>query len=341
MNRKPYTPSLLCHLFLALVVICFTNTSSLSAKPASKHDTLIFIHVTDPHVCNLTGLHPFFIEKRQHFGNNISTFPDFLKSVPGKHQADFVVVTGDNIDFYEAETEKGGVLDTQIEQYSGLLDQCNIPVYLTLGNHDIASYSVNPGLAVTASQINAGRARAAWMRNVTCFAKGTYYSRIFKIDTMTFRFIFLDNSYSATSEISDGVLPFIVDQYQLRWLDEQMKASVSDVEIIFMHIPLPYGKAVNNKILTEPISLYSLRRKSYNLITLLEKNSSASVLITGHKHINLINRYSYPNGGKLTQILTSAFGYDTANWRVIKVTKDNIMIGSPGNSDIEYNIPVR
>jgi 3',5'-cyclic AMP phosphodiesterase CpdA len=306
-----------------------------------KNDTLTFIHVTDPHVCNLTGSHPFFFEKRKHFGNNISTFPDFLKSVPGKFKADFLVVTGDNIDFYEAETESGELLDTQIEQYSGLLDQCNVPVYLTLGNHDIASYNVNTGPAVAVSQSDAGRARAAWIRNIACFNKGTYYSRVFKIDTVAFRFIFLDNSYSATAESSDGVLPFIVDQYQLQWLDKQLKASTSDIEIIFMHIPLPYGNVVNSKILTEPLSLYSSKTKYYNLISLLEKNSSASIIIAGHKHINSVNKYIYPNGRGLTQIMTSAFGYGISNWRIIKVTKENILICYAGTTGIEYTIPVR
>jgi 3',5'-cyclic AMP phosphodiesterase CpdA len=313
--------------------VSLANTSGL--------DTLTFIHVTDVHACNLTGYHPFFVEKRQHFGNNIRTFPEFLKTIPDKYDADFVIVTGDNIDYYEAETAKGDILDTQVEQYSNLIDQSKIPVYLTLGNHDIASYRINPGPEVGNNQLDAERARAAWMRNVHCFKEGTYYSQVFEIGTVTFRLIFLDNSYYSTEEIADGVLPYTIDQFQLRWLDAQLKASPSDVEVIFMHQPLPYGKVADNNILTEPILTWSSKNKTFNLFRVLEKNSSTRLIFAGHKHINLINKYILPDGDNLTQVMTAAFGYSTTNWRVIKLTEDNVLISFPGKSEIEYIVPTR
>lgn len=324
-----------------LLMFFYVSMALPQVMTSGDADTITFIHVTDPHVCNLTGYHPFFTEKRKHFGNNILTFPDFLKSVPDKQNVDFVIVTGDNIDYYEAETEKGGALDTQVEQYSRLLDNCKKPVYLTLGNHDIASYKVIPGPAVGNTQLYAERARAAWMRNIPCFKEGTYYSHLFRIDTVTFRLIFLDNAYYSTEEISDGVLPFVVDPFQLRWLDDQLQASPSDVEIILMHIPLPYGKVVENKILTEPLSIYSAKTKTYNLLSVMEKNSSTRIIFAGHKHVNLINNYILPDGDNLTQVLTGAFGYDTANWRIIKMTGDNILVSFPGSERTEYIIPVR
>jgi len=327
--------------WLTVVILWSAIYLPVSLANETTPDTLTFIHVTDIHVCNLTGYHPFFVEKRQHFGNNILTFPDFLKSVPDNYETDFVVVTGDNIDYFEAETEKGSMLDTQVEQYSRLLGNCMDPVYLTLGNHDIASYRIDSVPAVISNQLDAERARAAWMRNVPCFKEGTYYSQVFEIGTVTFRLIFLDNSYYSTEEIADGVLPFTIDQYQLRWLDAQLKASPSDVEVIFMHQPLPYGKAVDNNILTEPILTWSSKNTTFNLFRVLEKNSSTRLIFAGHKHINLINRYILPDGDNLTQIMTAAFGYGSANWRVIKLTEDNVLISFPGKSEIEYIVPAR
>ena len=329
-----------CSLFM-MVMIWFAFVLPATAVYSAKPDTLTFIHVTDIHVCNLAGYHPFFTAKRQHFGDNIRTFPVFLDSVSDRRNSDFIVITGDNIDFYEAENEKSEILDTQVEQYARLLDHCEIPVYLTLGNHDITSYIVNSDPAVRWSQVDAERARAAWIRNIPCFKEGTYYSHDFKIDTVTFRLIFLDNSYYASEEISDGVLNFIIDQYQLRWLDAQMKASPSDVEIIFMHEPLPYTASSVNKTLPEPLSGYSSKTKSYNLISVLEKNSSARLIFAGHKHINSINNYILPDGDNLTQVMTAAFGYDTASWRIIKLTKDNVLISFPGSSKTEYSVPVK
>lgn len=327
-------------LLLTLVAPYFAIADTSISDTSGKPDTITFIHVTDPHVCNLTGYHPFFIEKRLHFGNNAEPLTQFFKSIPGKYQSDFVVITGDNIDYYEAQTEKDGTLDTQIEQYSRLLDASNVPVYLTLGNHDIASYFVSPLLAYTNNQFNAGQARAAWMRNVPCFKDGTYYSRIFKIDTTTFRFIFLDNSYYGTKELTDESLPFLIDQSQLLWLDAQLKTSASDIEIIFMHMPLSNRKQDDKSILTEQLSTYSTKSKFYNLFSVLEKNSSTRLLFVGHNHNNIINNYILPNGNKLTQVMTGAFGYNPNDWRIIKLTNNKIIICSSGSSETEYTIPI-
>jgi len=112
---------------------------------AGSPDTISFIHVSDLHFCNLTGYHPLFASMRQHYGNGSGPLVNFFKTVPDKLSSDFLVVTGDMIDYYEAETASGGMLDTEIEQFVMHLDVCNVPVYLTLGNHDISSYFVKTG----------------------------------------------------------------------------------------------------------------------------------------------------------------------------------------------------
>ena len=304
-------------------------------------DTLKFIQITDPHVCNLTGYHQVFTRQRQQFGRNSETLSDFLSSVPEKYKADFVVVTGDNIDYYEAETTEGKMMDTQIEQYSRLLDVSEVPVYLTLGNHDITSYWVTPDSDYTNNQINAERARAVWMRNLPCFKEGTYYSRIFKIDTVVFRFIFLDNSYYATDEVADGVLPFVMDPYQLRWLNAELQTSPADIELIFMHMPVPFAKASNQNTSSEQLSAYTAKAKYYDLLNVLDKNASTRLVFAGHRHFNSLNNFVLPDGDTLTQVMTGAFGYDPNAWRLIKITSDNILICYPGSSKTEYTVALR
>lgn len=330
---------LLCSL-ISTLILGFSAFHPAAGSTPDGYDTLTFIHLTDIHVCNLTGYHPAFVQKRQHFGNGIVTFPGFLRAVPVEQNADMVIITGDNIDFYEAETEKGWMLDTQIEQYARILDNSKVPVYLTLGNHDIASYRITPGPWTGSNQIEAEKARAAWIKNVPCFKDGTYYSRIYKIDTVTYRFIFLDNAYYSTEEISDGELSFTIDPFQLRWLDAQLKASPSDVEIVFMHIPLPNSKPADNKILTEATSAFSSITDMFNLFSVLENSSSTTLIFGGHNHVNFINRYNLPDGDILTQVRTGSLGYDQANWRVIKVTKDKILISLPGSTKTEYTVQI-
>ncbi len=320
---------------------CMLFCYALNARTAKPADTLTFIHVSDVHVCNMTGYDPAFVNQRQQFLKSAETFSEFLKTVPDRYNADFIVVTGDNIDYYGAETEQGNILETQVEQYADLLDQSEIPVYITLGNHDIGSYRASSATTYSSTQVVSGEARASWMRNVPCLKDGTYYSRTFKIDTVTIRMIFLDNSYNATTEIYDGVLPFIVDQYQLQWLDSQLSESSTDIEIIFMHIPVPYGQGAEGKMLSEQLSAFASKSKYYNLLSVLEKRASARLIFAGHKHINNVNEYIFGDGNRMTQVMTGAYAYEPANWRLVKITGDKILISSPGKTGAELIIPFK
>ena len=101
----------------------------------NKTDTIAFIHITDVHFCNLAGYHPVIAQSRQHYGDVTGPLISFFRSVPEKMQSDFIVMTGDMIDYYEGETALGEMLDTQVEQFARLLDKTHIPVYLTLNKY--------------------------------------------------------------------------------------------------------------------------------------------------------------------------------------------------------------
>lgn len=324
-------------LFILLALPCFFAATARGIQPLDEPDTLTLIQISDPHICNLNGYHSSFVQMRQHYGNNIEPFKIFLQSVPKENNVDCLIITGDNIDYYEAESEQGWMLDTQIEQFAHLLNRSDIPIYLTLGNHDIASYWINSDSVFSKGvhQLNSASARAAWIRNISCFKNNTYYSRVFKVDTTAFRLIFLDNGYYAAEESTESSLPFIIEQSQLEWLDNQLKTSTSDVEILFMHIPLPHGKFLESQ------SIFSSSTRFNNLLSVLEKNSSTRLIFAGHEHINAINHYIFPNGNKLTQIITDAFGRDQDNWRMIKITNEDVIIYFPGSYKIEYVIPLK
>ena len=119
-------------------ILFFSMPVAVNAE--GNTDTVAFIHITDSHICNLANYHPSFAEKRRHYGEGIKSLMNFFRTVPKMSQSDFVVITGDLIDYYEAETVTGDMLGTQIEQFVKCLDVSTVPVYMTLGNHDIASY---------------------------------------------------------------------------------------------------------------------------------------------------------------------------------------------------------
>jgi 3',5'-cyclic AMP phosphodiesterase CpdA len=322
-----------------IMVLIFSLPFGLCGQ--SKPDTLSFIHITDPHVCNLTGYHPFFIKSRQHYGQNKAPLENFFKTIPGKFKSDMVIITGDNIDYYEAETAKGDMLDTQIEQYTRSLEVSEVPVYLTLGNHDIASYWVDSDSTYASDQFRSGFARSAWIRNVSCFRDGTYYSRIFKVDTTVYRFIFLDNSYYLPQKTKNDQLPFVIDQSQMFWLENELKQSATDVEIVFMHMPLPKSKTNIQGVIKEPIDQKSSGTDPLDFLSALERNSSVRMIFTGHEHKNIISTHRFPGDYKITQVMTAVFGADPNSWRRIQLTADKVIISLPGHAETEYVVNLR
>ena len=124
---------------LVISCSCFLPLNSFSLGK----DTINFIHITDIHVCDLTRAHPFIKEKRKHFGNNEFIFRNFINPFFNKYPSDFVVITGDHIDFFEGIDDNGEMRDLQIENFTRLINKIHIPTYLTLGNHDIASYYID------------------------------------------------------------------------------------------------------------------------------------------------------------------------------------------------------
>src|SRR5690606_28892278 len=127
----------------------------VSAKENS--DTLTFIQLTDVHlIFNPANYNSDFIKRRyKSFWEDSDPFKQFFTSNPFLKRIDFLTITGDMVDFYEAETNKGEMMGTQVEQFQRLLNSItNHTVYLTLGNHDITSYPKG-----RYHQYNAGTAR--------------------------------------------------------------------------------------------------------------------------------------------------------------------------------------
>lgn len=326
---------------MAIILLLACHWKSAEAIYQGKPDTVTFIQITDPHFSNMTGYHPVFVRERIWFSRSAGILSQFLETVPGKYNADFIVVTGDNLDFYEAETTSGRLLGTQIEQYSEFIGNNEIPMYLVLGNHDLTSYRVTPDSNTTNNQLKAEKARSVWMKNFDCFREGTYYSRTIRIDTLDFRLIFLDNSYYATQEVSDGVMQFVMDPYQLLWLNAELQSSPDDVELIFMHMPLPFAKASDKDIPVEQLSEYTSKSKYYTLLNVLDSNkSNARIIFAGHRHFNSINNYTLREGGTITQVMTGALSYDPGAWRIVRLTAGKIFISYPGSPESEYVIPI-
>lgn len=318
-------------LLFLILIICFHT-----ANAQTSVDTLTIVHISDTHICNLTGYQPYFKTSRQHYGSGQEPLKHFLETVPEKQKADAVVLTGDIVDFYEAQTNSGKMLGGQVEQFASLYELCPVPFFMILGNHDISSYWVQDSTEIEFTQVYSQRARATWSRNIACFKNGTYYSKSFKIGEKDFQFIFLDDGYY----LHNGAMRNLWDKQQLDWLNQQLSLSDNDVSILFMHIPIPVGDTNGDgetfSTLPEgwpPQDLYE-----NGIMKILNTHPSIAAIFVGHNHKNIIDDIPFPRGHEITQIETGAFGRDPNNWRVIKFTDNDIRVSSSGGAAIEETI---
>lgn len=299
-----------------ILVVCLCSVSRIAAQS----DTLSFLHISDIHlIFELEKIQNDLAANRKVFANGQEQFNHFFQNVPQQTNADFVVLTGDLIDFYEGETKNNKMFGTQIEQFAQMLNTCNIPVYATLGNHDIVSYSWDT--ARVTSQSKASTARNVWQKNVECFRNGTYYSQVYNVGHTNYRLIYLDNSKNRFRKTKVGKVPF-VDKAQLRWLKKQLDESSDDIEIVLMHIPF-FQQKPDEKV----NKLYSLIRSC----------PSVKMVLAGHNHKNRILNFNI-EGGPFFQVQTAGLTGDSQAWRLIRLTEKNILVSVPGQVENELVI---
>jgi len=308
--------------FRIMLVILFVLTGT--AEAIAQQDTLSFLHITDTHlIFNLNLYQHNLAQSRRHYGNGVIPLKEFFGTVPEKNHCGFVTVTGDLVDFYEAQTPDGSMMGCQIEPFIRLLNASPVPVLLTLGNHDIANYSWGDSVMIS-SQLCAEQARAAWIRNAPCFREGTYYSRVFKTGGTTYRLIFLDDGYDIVNAGEQIMLPYI-DRAQCNWLKNQLQQSFGDVDIILMHYPLTGNiQSVTNN----------------EFYAVLSRSSALKLILDGHNHRNSIREFSFP-GCHFYQVQTGAFGQSANNWRIIKLTGNAVIVSFPGKTENELTIPIK
>lgn len=305
-------------------LICILFIGDLIAQT----DTLSILHITDLHIIfNQDGYHPDLMEQRKQkeYDKGEPRLRQFLQTVPEETNSDMVIATGDLCDFFEAETIDHRLFDLQAEQFSRLLNEHNIPVLLTLGNHDAFTYNWQDG-KLYPNQDFAGRARAAWIRNIPCFKDGTYYSKLYQIGETSFRLIFLDDIFFSFHTKENIENPYL-DKYQLQWLRNQLQESGNDIVIILMHIP--FNDDVDQREI--PNELYSL----------LSTRESVKLVVAGHRHRNSIERFTTDGNNEIIQVQTSAFANGIDNWRQIKLTEDRILVSFTGKTENEITIRIK
>lgn len=307
-----------------VVVFCFFLNGSVWAQP----DTLSFLHITDLHViCKQSVYIPEMMEyrKQRQYDQAEGNLRHFLKTIPRETKSDRVIATGDLIDFFEANTADKGMAQIQIKEFSNLLADFKVPVSLALGNHDVFTFNWENN-KLKNNQNNAEFSRANWIRNLTCFKNGTYYSELVNVGKTRYRFIFLNDGFYQFLPKDSTDVPYI-DKSQLYWLRNQLNKSADDVEIIFMHIPFKKQSELETK-----------RNEFYNLI---KEHSSVKAIFCGHFHKNTIEPFLSADSTGFVQVQTGSLAQGRDNWRRICLTENSILISFAGGTVTELKIPLK
>ena len=322
------------------VFVLFSFIMILSSKIyAHEKASYKFLITSDIHTTfQLDQCNPAFYELRKLTIGNTDSLIQFYRTIPRKSAVDAVIITGDLIDYYEADISRDNsvIIANQIEQFNAISDFCPVPLYLTLGNHDITSYWINQtDSSRMKTQVNADRARASWIRNTSCFKDGTYYMKSLMVGKINYHLIFLDNGYS----LHDGSR--VIDKIQLDWLKKQMDKAGNDPVLLFFHIYFSVGDVNGDGIYfrkDKPVDWPKEKDCSDGFLKILNEHDNIKAMFVGHQHNNVWEGVNFPAGHKIYQIMTSTLSRTRNNWRKVELNEDLIIISNPGNTDIDIKI---
>lgn len=207
--------------------------------------TIKFAHLTDLHTSHKTANSG----NRMHT-NSFDLAKDAIKQVNEIPGLDFVVITGDVIDFPNTDL---------INEVGEIFATLKVPYYYSLGNHDVSVDYPKEKFIKNLAKTNPYKTFDA-----------PYYSTVLKKD---FKIIILDGSYDSKITASGHI-----DEKQLKWFDEQLKKSQDKIVLVFLHFPVE-----------EPFSSHNHRiDNKAEVDKILAKYSMPIAIFSGHYHATRI-----------------------------------------------------
>jgi DNA repair exonuclease SbcCD nuclease subunit len=310
--------------FLSALLVVYGNIYA-------QNDTLKILHTSDIHtVYNLDKCNPIFYNIRKRLIGADDSLKNFFRTVPEKVGADAVVITGDLIDYFEADIN-GEKVANQVEQFNTVIETCPVPLYLTLGNHDITSYWINEKDSTKMqTQIYADMARAEFIRNISCFENGTYYKKEYQVGKTKYHFFFLDNGASRR-----------LGQTQLDWFNAEVEKIDNEPIVLFLHIYFQVGDVNGDGIYfkkDKPTDWPKEKDCSSGFLKTLNEQQNIKAILLGHGHSNIWEEINFPSGHKIYQIETATLYDKKSNWRLLKFTEDAIIVDKVGTNEVEIEI---
>jgi 3',5'-cyclic AMP phosphodiesterase CpdA len=280
---------------------------TLAAQPGSA--PVDFLHLSDTHVLDLKGVAPALVKERSHLTDSERRLGAILAAPPVP--ASFALITGDLTDAFRFTNAEGSLVGGQVEAFRRAAAKSRIPLYLTLGNHDVEQYRIGAdGVKAAGDQWLAGAARAHWIRSEECFHDGTYYEFTKQVGRTRYVFLMLDDGYVATGAPSHATVTIGDDQ--IFWLRRRAEANPDAVIILAMHIPIetnPNSQAIRQAVAGVP---------------------NVALVLAGHNHRDQIEDLDL-GASRAVQVRTASLGLGAENWRRIRLLEDAIEIYVTGS----------
>jgi 3',5'-cyclic-AMP phosphodiesterase len=239
-------------LISTLCILTFAcNLDNNDSSANNNNDDFSFVFVTDIHLT----------EDR----NAVEGFTQAIDSI-NQLAPDFVLTGGDNI--MDALGQTYGRSDSLYQLFEETIKKLDMPVYSTLGNHEVFGLYENSGVEPSHPE----------------YAKKLYEDRLarryYSFDHKNWHFVVLDGIGLTDDRHYYGH----VDKEQLEWLQKDLKQSGKEKPVVVsIHIPL---LSVGSQIMegpTQPMSKGSIVTNADEVINILEQYNTKLVL-QGHLH---------------------------------------------------------
>lgn len=238
-------------LLMCLPLFLFSSGQKPSTLNTGESDSFSFVFMTDIHLNS---------------GNNATKWFHRVIYDVNKLNPDFVLTGGDNIaDALSQNWERADIL---YRHYNSMMEELNMPVYNTLGNHDVFGLYKESGVSHSSPE----------------YGKGMYKKRVgspyYSFDHKNWHFIVLDG----VGITDDRQYIGLVDSLQVEWLKADLeKVGKKKPVAISIHIPLLSAQQIMEVLEKGQLSNTSIVTNARSVIKILEQYN-VKLVLQGHSH---------------------------------------------------------
>ena len=259
-------------------IVTDTTRNAVHLIPEIKTD-YSFIHITDTHL----PTHIFYPDPASlSDSTEVEDLREVIKDINLIHP-EFVLLTGDLVNEGEMEEFENRRVYTKAQK---LLEELEVPLYLTSGNHDLGGWDSTPP--------SQGTARRDWWRFFGWSwlldppATDPYYTQNYSFDYGPIHFIGMEAYLNYDSYMYNIYGSESFTDLQIQWLENDLaQASGSESQVIFYHYD--FSEQIDLDQMEIEMALYGHIHSNSGSITSPPYNLSTESTCDGNRAYRIIN----------------------------------------------------